>query len=398
MKRARKKDAKETRAVAVWREKNMDGLWEAFLELLKCQSDEKNCFVRDESGAVNAMQNCGVLPALPPMHDFANQQGELNIMNSGGENGVVNVAIESVDRCNSEMQQGSMQTTQQLQSKRPRKRPASEHEVTENDLHSTIDNSQVVQQHMNESQEFQIEPAFFYRQRTDDPTEPTKKQAKKTHSIPSFLELCCLVPTEEKAVEYLSSYSIFTLPKDTICTHCGYKGFRRKQKNNPKSLKCNRCSKGRSITRGTFFEHSKASLRTILYLAAHWLNETPRADTITQLKCSSATITEFHRNFRNVIKQSLDDNLRLAALTADKKAIVIPKGARRRELEEHCCVAFWKDVNREHLWESFLSALRICYPIDTVEGHSVEGDRVWVDGEKGAACCKYHLKKHQLRS
>ncbi|KAL3795928.1 hypothetical protein HJC23_002199 [Cyclotella cryptica] len=228
----------------------------------------------------------------------------------------------------------------------------------------------------------------------------TQKRLKKKQSIPSFLDLCCLIPSDQKAIEYLASHGIFTLPKDTICTHCGYKGLRHKEKNRFKSLKCNRCNKGQSIVRGTFFEHTKASMRTILHLAAHWLHKMPRADTINQLKCSSATVTEFHRSFRKMVKQSMGEDLRVIALTADKNSMSqeIPKGARRNELDEHYCVVLWREVNRENLWEAFLAALRSYTLSDSsIRGGSVSvelNNQVWVDGEKGTACCKYHLKQH----
>jgi hypothetical protein len=96
----------------------------------------------------------------------------------------------------------------------------------------------------------------------------------------------------------------------------------------------------------------------------------------------------------------MGEDLRVVALTADKNTMSreIPKGARRNELDEHYCVVLWREVNKETLWEAFLAALRSYNLSDSSArggGVSIEDrDQVWVDGEKGTACCKYHLKQH----
>lgn len=90
----------------------------------------------------------------------------------------------------------------------------------------------------------------------------------------------------------------------------------------------------------------------------------------------------------------MGDELRAMALTADKKAMgqEIPKGARRSELEEHYCVVLWREVNGENLWDAFLLALRVYVPDDTSHENRDGTNGVWVDCEKGIACCNYHLK------
>ena len=85
----------------------------------------------------------------------------------------------------------------------------------------------------------------------------------------------------------------------------------------------------------------------------------------------------------------------------DKKSMAqkIPKGARRNELVAHYCVVSWREMNRENLWEAFLVALRNSHQEELIEtDHGVATNEVWVDAEKGVACCKYHLKQHVNKS
>jgi hypothetical protein len=375
--------------VAVWRERNIEHLWGAFLEVLKCREIDVAAAMNENVFGVQAINDyCGMQhdhmpPALPPMHDFEVDPNGMNLGTLGTE------MLHHDD--------GAMESTQEwnglavqephhnrIQVAESSKRPC------ESETHQTQSTFEENQHHCQEGTDDGTSSQAV--QPNNSQYSSTKKRAKKTRSIPSFLDVCCLVPTEQKAVEYLISRKIFTSPKDTICTHCGYTGFRHKEKPNPKSLKCNRCSKSQSIARNTFFQNSKASYRTILQLAAHWLHKTPRTETMQQLKCSSATLTEFHRNFRKLIEKTMDDELRVMALTADKNAMApeIPKGARKDELEEHYCVVLWREVNWENLWDAFMVALCNYYP-DAGDGNG-DGTEVWVDAEKGAACCKYHAK------
>lgn len=89
-------------------------------------------------------------------------------------------------------------------------------------------------------------------------------------------------------------------------------------------------------------------------------------------------------------------DLKTIALTADKKALgqEIPKGARKCELEEHYCVVIWREVNRENLWDAFLFALRSFVSDDVAHGNRDATNGIWVNCEKGLACCNYHLKLH----
>lgn len=420
-KRARKKDKMEHSAVALWRERNEQNLWDAFLNILKCRDDgivdalDGERFERD--GTYNeALQNVVTQPEAPPMHVLEGNIESSNMNLEDEEIDVISGAIESVQVRWNALTAADSDPMRQVfpeQMGVPRRNQAGQQQQSEANLpkkrlvseslaivmKATRNANQHVCHQTNQQQSEGNQSC-----RGDEPNEMQNKQKnkrrKKNQSIPSFLDLCCLIPSDEKAIEYLASHGVFTLPKDTICTHCGYNGFRHKQKKTPKSLKCNRCNKGQSITRGTFFEHTKASIRTILHLAAHWLHKIPRADTMSQLKCSSATITDFQRRFRKLVKQNMGEDLRVVALTADKSTMSqeIPKGARRNELDEHYCVVLWREVNRENLWEAFLAALRSYHLWDSsARGGDVsieDSDQVFVDRAKGTACCKYHLKQH----
>ncbi|KAL7505419.1 hypothetical protein ACHAXN_003195 [Cyclotella atomus] len=387
-KRMRKKDVLEHGTVAVWRERNIEHLWDAFLDVIKCRGIDvaaalnENVFGDQAANDYSNMQHDRMPPALPPAHDFELDPNGMHLDTLGSEmlNGG---AIESTQEWNGLSVQEPHQS--HLQPSQSTKRS---YQYETHQAHSTLEEGQHHEQ-TNDDRAFSQTA-----QSNNSQYSPTKKRAKTTRSIPSFLDVCRLVPTEEKAVEYLISRKIFTSPKDTICIHCGYTGFRRKEKQNPKSLKCNRCSKSQSIAKDTFFQNCKASYRTILQLAAHWLHKTPRIETMQQLKCSSATLTEFHRNFRKLIEKTMDDELRVMALTADKNAMApeIPKGARKDELEEHYCVVLWREVNWENLWDAFIVALCDYYPDAGESDGKVDSTEVWVDAEKGTACCKYNAK------
>jgi hypothetical protein len=384
MRRARKKDLIENETVAIWRERHIDNLWGAFLDVLKCpnfEMRENSGGNRSENSALQSPHLDAYIPSLPAFNGFEEDQ-----------HGVI---MESADQEEEEIANDTSTrvkwNTQQLEQDKKRSNPESDaadvHMQTTFDL---IESPQPNTLHPSNNNSHREHNDLLKR-----------KRPKKTHSIPSFLDICRLVPTEAKAVEYLTLHKIFTSPKDTICLHCGYKGFRNKEKNNPKSLKCNRCNKSQSIAKASFFENSKASYRTILHLAAYWLRNTSREDTIKQLKCSSATITEFHRNFRKLIERSMDDELRAVALTADKRVMSqeIPKNARRSDLDEHYCVALWKEVHNVDLWGAFLLALRSYHSFSE---HDTDNEgaasSVWVDEKRCLGCCKYHLKLHSKKA
>lgn len=383
MKRARKKDSFEHGAVAVWRERNIENLWHAFLDVLKCHGvDAMGIYDANEfeSQETNANVMYQHVPMLPPMQSFKDDTSGAPLEREL-KNDVIDSTQPTWNDFAIEGQQQQQGDTLQSYPTKTKKRAVSQH-ATES-AQSTFEIVQTASQEISESLP------------TENEQYTPKKRTRKTHPIPSFLDICRLVPTEDKAVEFLISRGVFTSPKDTICIHCGYKGFRRKEKDNPKSLKCNRCNKSQSIARNTFFQNTKSSYRSILQLAAYWLQNTPRSHTMKHLKCSCATLTEFHRAFRKLIERTIDDELRVMALTADKKAMAkeIPNGARKDELDEHYCVVLWREVNSERLWDAFLVALSEYYPCGNVEDGAVTNE-IWVDKEKGNACCKYHMRMH----
>lgn len=236
-----------------------------------------------------------------------------------------------------------------------------------------------------------------------DAPSPSRKRPRQLQSVPSFMDICGLIPTEDKAIEFLTMNDIFTQPKKIICSHCGYKGFRAKGKKTPKALKCNRCSKGTSLMRGTFFEGNKIQLQQILYMAVFWLSLSPASTVITQLRCSSATVTEFSDKFRRLINRYMEgqegDNSVIMALQADRFDMArrlkphIPKFARKDRSNEHVGVALWRERNVDNLWQAFILALRTVKQDVCVSGAET-GNEQWVNEKSGKACCKYHLKEH----
>ena len=241
MGRARKKDAFEHEAVAVWRERNIENLWDAFIAALKSFQNPGVAETFDQSyddvvAHLPVLQNTPLHPLLPPMDSFVGDQNNIPTIGCADreESQMIDESIELVQPKTSDRVAGdTLDDTQPEQ-----KEFLTPQTATKKRSASTLGGGHQSFQH-----EFQLHDTIqqsYY----DKQCESTKKQAKKKHSIPSFLDICCLVPTEEKAIEYLTCHGIFTSLKDTICCHCGYKGFRQKEKNNPKSLKCNRCSKG----------------------------------------------------------------------------------------------------------------------------------------------------------
>jgi len=235
-----------------------------------------------------------------------------------------------------------------------------------------------------------------------------KRQRQQLPSIPSFMDICCLIPSEEKAIEFLINERIFLHPIDTACTHCGYKGFRAKSKSTPKSIKCNRCNRGRSLMKGTFFEGTRAPLHQILYMALFWLSLSPASMVIDQLRCSSATVTEFSNKFRHLIQRYLEHHhpqgRSMLSNNGDDDNVAarlkphIPKHARKAQNDDHVYAATWRERNMDNLWRSFLDVLRT---VKTVEEDAIllggggGKNEPWVDDAKGTACCKYHLRLYR---
>ena len=243
------------------------------------------------------------------------------------------------------------------------------------------------------------------QQQQEEEVDGRKKRAKKVHSIPSFMDIVSLIPCEEKAIEFLTSKGIFTPPKDVICSHCGYQGFRAKGKKTPKSLKCNRCNKCKSLMKGTFFEGSKAPLQQILYMAVFWLSLSSASTVITQLRCSSATVTEFSDKFRRVIQRYMlgpqqggGSNLLYSQEAANIALLKphMPKFSRKNQADEHFYAAVWRERNINTLWDSFLLVLKTMKD-DTVLPSGGNDKEVWINEETGKACCKYHQRLHNQK-
>lgn len=229
-----------------------------------------------------------------------------------------------------------------------------------------------------------------------------RKRPKRLQSIPSFMDIVQLIPTEERAIEFLSLNGVFPRPKDVVCTHCGYEGFRLKGKKTPKSIKCNRCSKGSSLMRGTFFDGTRAPLQQVLYMAVFWLSLSPASTAVAQLRCSSATVTEVSDKFRRLIGRYMKMQQRQAGATEprhdeedeDRLKPHIPKFARKDRWDEHVRAAAWREANVDNLWSAFLVAMRTVK--DDIAGAEI-GNAPWMDEASGKACCKYHLKEHARR-
>lgn len=255
MDRARKKDAFEHEAVAVWRERNIESLWDAFISALKFHNPEVvgafDTSFNDGDTDLTVLQNTPLHPLLPPMDSFVEDDGNMptiedvnredaHIMNESMEMAQLKMSDETVDDPHPESVQMKMSDAIMDHSHQEHKEYRARHTAIKKRSASaqlSFGESQQSSQHG-----YQVHQSN--EQSSDNHYELTQKRAKRKHSIPTFLDICRLVPTEEKAIEYLTFHGILTSPKDTVCCHCGYKGFRQKEKNIPKSLKCNRCSKG----------------------------------------------------------------------------------------------------------------------------------------------------------
>lgn len=376
----KKQDEDDLKALAIWRQINEGSMWEAFLGCLKRVTyDAKEGFkvVKEAAAPVDAKevaaataavaaattaaaaaaaaasaagtggQESGEPPALPPIENF---------MEAGNED-IIGVAEAIID-------------INPNQKKRGGKRKAGE------DASDDVVNRQF----MEESQEVD-----------------TKRQKAST-SIPSFMDICCLVPDEASAITFLTGHGVFPNPKEVICAHCGYKGFRHKGKKTPKYIKCNRCSKGQSLMKGTLFEKSRVPLHQALYMALFWLSMSSASTVIQQLGCSSATVTEFFGKFRAHAKRCLDASPNPAIADRDPEQIEqqmkvhIPRYARKNEKahNDHFSAAMWRDLHVNNLWDAFVQSLK------TIKyNHEDETDKdnkkVWVK-EDGTSCCKYHGK------
>ncbi|KAL7494104.1 hypothetical protein ACHAWT_003317 [Skeletonema menzelii] len=375
----KKEEAEDLQALAIWRQMNTDSMWEAFLGCLKRVTyDSKEGFkvvkeaaapvdaneVAAATAAVAAATTAAVAaaaasaaasvttgatqgdepPALPPIEDFT------------GAEDIIGVAEAIIDINPNQKKKGG-------------KRKANEGAAEE----------------------------VVNRQFMDESQQADNKRHKASTSIPSFMDICCLVPDENSAIAFLTGHGIFPNPKEVICAHCGYKGFRHKGKKTPKYIKCNRCSKGQSLMKGTLFERSRVPLHQALYMALFWLSMSSASTVIAQLGCSSATVTEFFAKFRAHAKKCLDaspnsqfENRNPGQLEQQIKTH-IPKYARKNEKahNDHFSAARWRELNINNLWDSFIASLKtIKYNHDSGDNDS---KNIWVK-EDGTACCKYHGK------
>eukprot|EP00573_Skeletonema_grethae_P013672 CAMPEP_0201701338 /NCGR_PEP_ID=MMETSP0578-20130828/32171_1 /ASSEMBLY_ACC=CAM_ASM_000663 /TAXON_ID=267565 /ORGANISM="Skeletonema grethea, Strain CCMP 1804" /LENGTH=585 /DNA_ID=CAMNT_0048188633 /DNA_START=122 /DNA_END=1879 /DNA_ORIENTATION=- len=372
----KKKEADDLQALAIWRQMNSESMWEAFLVCLKRVTyDSKEGFkvVKEAAAPVDANEVAaataavaaattaaaaasaaattgaaqgGDPPALPPIEDF---------METGSED-IIGVAEAIIDINPNQKKKGG-------------KRKAGEGAAEE----------------------------VVNRQFTEESQPADTKRHKASTSIPSFMDICCLVPDEKSAISFLTARGVFPNPKEVICAHCGYKGFRHKGKKTPKYIKCNRCSKGQSLMKGTLFEKSRVPLHQALYMALFWLSMSSASTVIAQLGCSSATVTEFFGKFRAHAKRCLDASPNPALENRDPEQIEqqmkvhIPRYARKNEKahNDHFSAAMWRDLNVNNLWGAFVESLKtIKYNHDLDN----ESKKVFVL-EDGTACCKYHLKQ-----
>jgi len=239
-----------------------------------------------------------------------------------------------------------------------------------------------------------------------------RKRSRTLPSIPSFMDICCMIPSEEKAIAFLTAEGVFPHDiKEITCSHCGYKGFRYKDKKSLKGLKCNRCNKSSSLMKGTFFDGTKTPLHQVLYIALFWLSLSPASTAITQLGCSSVTITQFSEKFRLLARRYLDwhrahqhhwqggsGTTTLIPPPVESNATQlephIPKFARKEKRDDHLYAAAWREMNIHNLWQAFIVALRTVKNYGDGSNAMEDGNRVWVDEANGRACCKYHLKVH----
>mmetsp|Transcript_9803 Transcript_9803/g.14702 ORF Transcript_9803/g.14702 Transcript_9803/m.14702 type:complete len:588 (+) Transcript_9803:155-1918(+) len=372
----KKVDEDDHKAVAIWRQMNNDSMWEAFLGCLKRVTyDSKEGFkvVKEAAAPVDAKEVAaataavaaattaaaaaasaasttgaaqgGEPPALPPIEDF---------IETGTED-IIGVAEAIIDINPNQKKKGG-------------KRKAGEDGAEE----------------------------VVNRQFMEESDQADNKRHKASTSIPSFMDVCCLVPDENSAIAFLTGHGVFPNPKEVVCAHCGYKGFRHKGKKTPKYIKCNRCSKGQSLMKGTLFEKSRVPLHQALYMALFWLSMSSASTVIAQLGCSSATVTEFFGKFRSHAKKCLDASPNPAMENRDPEQIEqqmkvhIPRYARKNEKahNDHFSAAMWRDLNVNNLWEAFVQSLKtVKYNHDDAADKNIKN--IWVK-EDGTACCKYH--------
>lgn len=221
----KKKEADDLQALAIWRQMHSESMWEAFLGCLKRVTyDSKEGFkvVKEAAAPVDATEVAaataavaaattaaaaaaaasaaattgvaqgGEPPALPPIEDF---------METGSD--IIGVAEAIIDINPNQKKKGG-------------KRKAGE---------------SVAEEHS---------PTVVNRQFMEESQLADTKRHKASSSIPSFMDICCLVPDEKSAISFLTARGVFPNPKEVICAHCGYKGFRHKGKKTPKYIKCNR--------------------------------------------------------------------------------------------------------------------------------------------------------------
>lgn len=242
--------------------------------------------------------------------------------------------------------------------------------------------------HSDDNGEDVVKPQFM-----DESQAATKQKSTNLTSIPSFMDICCLIPDEANAITFLTVHGVFPNLKEVVCAHCGYKGFRPKGKKTPKYIKCNRCSKGQSLMKGTLFEKSRVPLHQALYMALFWLSMSSASTVIAQLGCSSATVTEFFGKFRAHAKKCLDASPNEGLGNRDPEQIEqdmkvhIPRYARKNDKahSDHFSAAMWRDLHVNNLWKAFIESLKtVKYDHD-----DSANKKVWVK-EDGTACCKYH--------
>jgi len=355
----------EGMAVSMWRRRNATNLWGAFVEALK-DSVAPYCPVVDV-GIGSPGEEQKISEYFPrqqfgqPCHGTANVDDDAAAV-------AASVWTEAQQEQQKKPKKGQQQKAKQPKQPQGQKRP-----------HSLLTFGEVMNDGIHQPQP--------KKQNADG------KRPKRNKSIPSFMDVCCKIPSEEKAIEFLTLEGIFTHPKDMTCSHCGYKGFRARGKKTLKSIKCNRCSKGSSLMKGTFFEGMKAPLQQVIYMAVFWLSFSPAATVIAQLRCSSATVTDISNKFRRLIKRYLEDMQGGNSISHSVENVArlkqhIPKFARKELRDEHLCVAMWREMNRGNIWEAFLVVLQ------TVKNVGA-GNEPWVDTKNGKACCKYHQRLYE---
>jgi len=381
----------EDMAVSIWRRRNATNLWNAFLDTLKRIGYFPEIGFFDATGSVGP-QDAGVdayngySPGKNSEYDPQHYIGQSHQATAEVAPAATAVPVIMCGEVQQQQEQlPEMKTKQVKQEKRPRK------STIEKRLHSVSTYGEMGG----------LQP----EQRIG-----SRKRPKTIQSIPSFLDICCQIPSEDKAIEFLMSKGIFANPKHITCSHCGYVGFRAKGRKTPKSIKCNRCSKSASLMKGTFFEGIKTPLQQILYMALFWLKLSPARTIITQLRCSSATVSNVSEKFRKLVSLHMEEELprernddtsmipqfQLAENAARLKRH-IPRFARKDVLDEHVCAAMWREMNSNNLWEAFIVALRTVNNKDAGASTAKFIDEPRIDEKSGKVCCKCHsrVKKTQ---